>query len=306
MNQQCFQVGDFSLDPTNRLLKLGDVPVSLSPKAFDALLYLAQNPGRLLTREELLQALWPDSFVEEGNLSVHIFQVRKALGAAADGKAYIQTVPKKGYRFNAVVKVLDQPENGLPREASGAPEVLPVIPPLSQQEIDGTDLPSRADAVRKSTATRSYPVGRHKWKLIAGVAVCLVAVVLVAERFLFTRQGPRSLGSPLRLTSFSPELSVLAAAISPDGKTLAYANPVGIFLEDIATRKTRPLQAPAGGLAISHLSWFADGSKLLATGVESDALTSSVWILQVKNPGHSIASTHFSGPSKRPITRSLR
>src|SRR5437763_334923 len=110
LKDRCFQVGEFFLDPANRLLRHGDAPVSLSPKAFDALVYLVRNPRRLLTREELIHALWPDSYVEEGNLSVHIFQVRKALGTAADGKAYIQTVPKKGYRFNGEVKVVDQPD----------------------------------------------------------------------------------------------------------------------------------------------------------------------------------------------------
>ena len=70
MRQQCFQVGEFFLDPANRLLRHGRVPVALSPKAFDALVYLARNSGRLLTRDELIQALWPDSYVEEGNLSV--------------------------------------------------------------------------------------------------------------------------------------------------------------------------------------------------------------------------------------------
>jgi DNA-binding winged helix-turn-helix (wHTH) protein len=112
LKEQCFQIGEFFLDPANRLLQHGGAAVSLSPKAFDALVYLVQNPGRLLTREELIRALWPDSHVEEGNLSVHIFQVRRALGVAADGRAYIQTVPKKGYRFNAEVKVVDQPANG--------------------------------------------------------------------------------------------------------------------------------------------------------------------------------------------------
>ncbi len=108
MSEQRFQIGEFFLDPANRVLRYGEAAVSLSPKAFDALVYLVRNPGRLLTRDELMQALWPDSYVEEGNLSVHIFQVRRALGTAADGRAYIQTVPKKGYRFNGEVKVVDR------------------------------------------------------------------------------------------------------------------------------------------------------------------------------------------------------
>jgi DNA-binding winged helix-turn-helix (wHTH) protein/Tol biopolymer transport system component len=299
LNQQCFQVGEFFLDPANRLLRHGEVFVSLSPKAFDALVYLARNPGRLLTRDELIQALWPDSYVEEGNLSVHIFQVRKALGTAADGKAYIQTVPKKGYRFIAEVKVLDQPANALAREALGLPGIPPPIPAPAAMEADKVGLSNgtapKASRVDEEASPRTWveplrglpegkpgQIGLRAWKLVAGGAACLLALIAIAQRFVPTRQERGRLGSPSRLTSFSPELSVSAAAISPDGKTLAYANPVGIFLEEIATKETRRLHSPAPDLRVSNLSWFANGTRLLATGAEPDAPAQSVWILPAK------------------------
>jgi DNA-binding winged helix-turn-helix (wHTH) protein len=205
LNEQCFQVGEFFLDPANRLLRHREAPVSLSPKAFDALVYLVRNPRRLLTREELIQALWPDSYVEEGNLSVHIFQVRKALGTAADGKAYIQTVPKKGYRFNAEVTVVDRPAYALPPG-----EVSSVVSASATIGASDEALPPR--------------LGRSRsWKLLAAGAACLLALLALAAHFFANRHEPRKAASPIRLTSFSPELSVSAAAISPDGKTLAYA-----------------------------------------------------------------------------------
>jgi DNA-binding winged helix-turn-helix (wHTH) protein len=254
----CFQIGEFFLDPANRLLRYGEAPVSLSPKAFDALVYLVRNPGRLLTRDELMQALWPDSYVEEGNLSVHIFQVRRALGTAADGRAYIQTVPKKGYRFNGEVKVLDPPDY----------EMSPLI-----NDGDSPELPAEEnDSSRRS----------RSWMLFAAGAACLVALTFVAARVIPKRQGARKASSPTRLTSFSPELSVSAAAISPDGRTLAYANPAGIFLEETSTKDTRRLPSPASGLRVSALSWFADGSRLLAAGTEPHAVTPSVWIVPAK------------------------
>jgi DNA-binding winged helix-turn-helix (wHTH) protein/Tol biopolymer transport system component len=256
LREQCFQVGEFFLDPANRLLRHGESPVSLSPKAFDALVYLVRNPGRLLTRDELIQALWPDSYVEEGNLSVHIFQVRKALGAAADGKAYIQTVPKKGYRFNGEVKVVDQPAY------EPAPTSDEALPPTAED---------------KPRHIRS-----RSWKLVAGVAACFIALIVIAGRFVPTRHVARKSSSPMRLTSFSPELSVTAAAISPEGKTLAYANPAGIFLEEISTKETRRLPSPASGLRVSNLSWFPDGGRLLITGAEPRALAASVWIVPAK------------------------
>ena len=251
MNPKCFEIDGFFLDPANRLLRRGAEPVPLSPKAFDALVYLVRNPRRLLTREELMQALWPNSFVEEGNLSVHIFQVRKALGGAADGKAYIETVPKKGYRFNADVKVVEQP--GYEKSAS-------LMTP---------------DPAAKN--------GVARWKLWTGGAACLVAFVLIAGQVIHSRQKSPGSSSRVRLTSFSPELSVSAAAISPDGETLAYANPAGIFLEEMATKQTRRLASPVAQLAVSNLSWFPDGSKLLATGAEPHAQATVVWIVPTKS-----------------------
>ncbi len=284
MKGQCFQVGEFFLDPANRLLQHGGAAVSLSPKAFDALVYLVQNPGRLLTRDELIRALWPDSYVEEGNLSVHIFQVRRALGTAADGRAYIQTVPKKGYRFNAEVKVVDQPSNG-----------GEVAPPINEGDLPelqrGTDEPRSVPQPTLATQGQEAPVeGKpgHRWRswtLLAGGAACLLVLGVAAERFFPVRHEGQRASSTIRLTSFSPELSVSAAAISPDGKTLAYANPAGIFLEETSTKETRPLRSPAMGATILHLGWFPDESKLLATGAAPDDREASVWLVPAKGPG---------------------
>ena len=75
-----YRFDQFALDSRKRTLSRADSPVSLTPKAFDVLLFLAQNPNRLVTKEELLQAVWGDTFVEEGNLKQYISHLRKALG----------------------------------------------------------------------------------------------------------------------------------------------------------------------------------------------------------------------------------
>jgi DNA-binding winged helix-turn-helix (wHTH) protein/tetratricopeptide (TPR) repeat protein len=91
------QFGEFLLDPDFRTLRRGDRPVALTGKAFDLLAYMAANPGRPLLKEELLKAVWPDSFVEESSLSQNVFVIRKALGPAGEGT--IQTLPGRGYLF---------------------------------------------------------------------------------------------------------------------------------------------------------------------------------------------------------------
>jgi DNA-binding winged helix-turn-helix (wHTH) protein/tetratricopeptide (TPR) repeat protein len=96
-----YRFGAFRVEPGARSLTRNEQPVPLTPKAFDLLLYMARNPGRLLTKEELLGAVWPDSIVEEGNLSQNVFLLRKALGETSKENRYILTIPGRGYQFVA-------------------------------------------------------------------------------------------------------------------------------------------------------------------------------------------------------------
>src|SRR5712692_12095289 len=98
-----YRFGQFVLDSGRRTLSRADSPLSLTPKAFDVLLFLAQNPYRLVTKEELLQAVWGDTFVEEGNLTQYISHLRKALGDNSEDTRLIVTIARKGYQFTADV-----------------------------------------------------------------------------------------------------------------------------------------------------------------------------------------------------------
>jgi DNA-binding winged helix-turn-helix (wHTH) protein len=82
----------------HRLLREGK-PALLSPKAFDLLVFLVRNSDRLVTKDQIMEAVWPGSFVEEGNITVLISSLRKVLGETEEAAPYITTVPKKGYRF---------------------------------------------------------------------------------------------------------------------------------------------------------------------------------------------------------------
>jgi DNA-binding winged helix-turn-helix (wHTH) protein len=102
-----YRFGQFVLDPARRTLSRADSPVSLTPKAFDVLLFLVQNPNRLVTKEELLQAVWGDTVVEEGNLTQYISHLRKALGDDSEDIRLIVTIARKGYQFTARVTVAE-------------------------------------------------------------------------------------------------------------------------------------------------------------------------------------------------------
>jgi TolB-like protein/DNA-binding winged helix-turn-helix (wHTH) protein/Tfp pilus assembly protein PilF len=104
---QSYRFGQFVLDPGKRTLSRADSPVSLTPKAFDVLLFLAQNPNRLVTKEELLQAVWGDTVVEEGNLAQYVWHLRKALGDDSENPRLIVTIARKGYQFTMDVIAAD-------------------------------------------------------------------------------------------------------------------------------------------------------------------------------------------------------
>jgi DNA-binding winged helix-turn-helix (wHTH) protein/pimeloyl-ACP methyl ester carboxylesterase len=123
--------GVFRIDVTERVLLSGKDAVSLTPKAFDTLLVLVEHSGHVLSKEELMEKVWPDSFVEENNLAQNISALRKALGEESSGQKYIETVPKRGYRF--VADVRENWEGEAERD-------LPPEPPNSQRTPASIDL----------------------------------------------------------------------------------------------------------------------------------------------------------------------
>ena len=110
MNQEeIFEFGEFRVDPQSRSLLRNQAPIALSRRAFDVLLYLVRNPGKVVTKEELLKNVWPDSFVDENNLSQSISALRKALDERPGQNAYITTLAGRGYQFVVPVKNLGTP-----------------------------------------------------------------------------------------------------------------------------------------------------------------------------------------------------
>ncbi|HEY0763408.1 MAG TPA: alpha/beta fold hydrolase [Pyrinomonadaceae bacterium] len=104
MDRRFYLFDGFRVDTAERLLFKENREVSLTPKVFDTLLVLLENSSHVLTKKELMEQVWPDSFVEENNLAQNISILRKALGEGKEGEPYIQTVPKRGYRFVADVR----------------------------------------------------------------------------------------------------------------------------------------------------------------------------------------------------------
>jgi DNA-binding winged helix-turn-helix (wHTH) protein/TolB-like protein/Flp pilus assembly protein TadD len=116
--KQLYEFGPFRLDPVERLLYRDGEVVPLTAKIFDILLVFVRNSGRTLDKEEMMREVWPDQFVEEGNLTRNVSTLRKALGESRDDHRYVVTIPGRGYRFVADVKEA-QAEDAKPSGAEG-------------------------------------------------------------------------------------------------------------------------------------------------------------------------------------------
>src|SRR5437870_10640378 len=107
--KRLYQFGSYRLDAMERVLLRDGQPITLPPKDLETLLVLVERAGHIVEKEELLEKVWPGVFVEEGNLARHIFNLRQVLGDTADGRKYIETIPKRGYRFLAAVHEEGEP-----------------------------------------------------------------------------------------------------------------------------------------------------------------------------------------------------
>src|SRR6202162_2073630 len=163
-----YRFGEFVLDPGRRTLSRADSPVSLTPKAFDVLLFLARNPNRLVTKEELLQAVWGDPFVEEGNLTQYISHLRKALGDNSEDTRLIVTIARKGYQFTARVTVVAE-EPDIAKHAM----LLAAATETSKTDARPAEFPTE-EKLTKSPPPR---LRLRKWFAAAALVVVIAAAV---------------------------------------------------------------------------------------------------------------------------------
>src|SRR6202167_1202883 len=162
-----YRFGEFVLDPGRRSLSRAASPISVTPKAFDLLHYLVQNPNRLVTKEELLQAVWGDAFVEEGNLTQYISHLRKALEDNAEDTRLIVTIARKGYQFTARVTVVAE-------AAGGATDAT--VPAAATETSRADARPGGLPTKENATGSRATRLRLRTWL----AAAALLAVIATA------------------------------------------------------------------------------------------------------------------------------
>jgi TolB-like protein/DNA-binding winged helix-turn-helix (wHTH) protein len=186
-----YEFGPFRLIPTERQLLRDDQPVPLTPKTFDLLVALVESSGHLVKKDELLKRVWPDSFVEEANLSVNMSALRRALGEGPEDHQYVETVPRHGYRFVAGVR--ERWQNGAAIAAGAASESSDTQPFANLQTQTSPVIPAIEPRSRKALRRWSFVLG--------GLLLLVVAVVAMNVGGLRDRLfGNRS---PIRVHSLA-------------------------------------------------------------------------------------------------------
>jgi DNA-binding winged helix-turn-helix (wHTH) protein/TolB-like protein/Tfp pilus assembly protein PilF len=189
-----YEFGPFLLDTIQHVLLKEGRAVALTAKTYDTLLLLVQNGGRMLSKEELMKSLWPDSFVEESNLTQQVSMIRRALGDSPGNPHFIVTVPGRGYRFSAEVRNWGDEKERLGLTVS-APQLVSAagnrngqkVMPLDRADVNGTEN-ARSIALPPKWKERKTA----RWTVLSIVAVALLSIAILAiTRFLHPTQ-PRT------------------------------------------------------------------------------------------------------------------
>src|SRR5205823_5064329 len=202
MSTRFYEFGPFQIDKLNHILLRDGESLPLKPKVFDTLLLLVENRGRVLDKDELLSRLWPDTVVEESNLSQNVYLLRKILGEEPRGEAYIETMPKRGYRFVASVnEVEDAGADLIPKEPSQPSSVV------EETDEHGFARKYAAEAEQaiqeKALATSRWKKPASSWKLAAPAVAFLLVFGMASAFYVWITSKSKSVESRAPIKSIA-------------------------------------------------------------------------------------------------------
>lgn len=282
-----YEFGPFRVDPEQRVLLREGQPIAITPKAFDTLLILVQRSREVVSKDELLKMVWPDAFVEEGNLSQNIFTLRKALSDQRDERKYIITLPGRGYRFAVEVRTVQDEGNDLLISRQSKAEIVfqhanppePLrqtgVPLLVKQEAQLAVCP-------KATAERATTMPR------TGKIVLMIATVVLATLLLLAAisQPPA-----LRVVRITPITN--SGKVEPWGRIRVDGSKI-YFLERHGSAWPLMQVSTSGGLAAPAAAPFpntrvldvsSDGTQLLVASFSDLASDMPLSIMETATGG---------------------
>jgi len=265
-----YEFGPYRLDASQRLLTRAGEGVTLAPKTFKLLLILVESRGRVLTKKDLMSALWPDTFVEEANLPFQVSGLRKALGD--DGAQWIETLPKHGYRFKAPVTQIDRDK-------------------VSPGSVDRS-----GSSVESPPAHRRQPRQVLPWLVAAMVTV--VAMALAVPYFRQAGKSSETAFTAVPLTSYPG--NERQPTFSPDGNQVAFSwdgpeqRNFDIYVKVIGAES--PLRLTTDPALDSSPAWSPDGRSLAFLRSLPGEKAAVMLIAPLGGPERKIADTRTFGP----------
>jgi DNA-binding winged helix-turn-helix (wHTH) protein/TolB-like protein/Tfp pilus assembly protein PilF len=244
--QRIYEFGDFRIDVDHRMLYHQGSETPLVPKAVETLLALIERRGKIISKDELLEAVWPDTVVEESSLFVYLSVLRKTLGALEDGRPYVETLRRRGYRFNGDVHLVEQEiedknhqltvdEFEQSRANIQSPSarlhiVKKVIEPIDSfrsattDSLSVNDLPTDLSVWRQTNPVNDLPEPRRDWPLrrssFAAIGVIALLALALSYTYFSRRRSinPRSINSiaviPFANESGDPNLEYLSDGLA--------------------------------------------------------------------------------------------
>lgn len=262
--QLFYEFDDFRIGQTERLLKHNGKVVPLPPKVVDLLCVLLESGGRVVTKEELMKRLWPDSFVEEANLSRNVFLLRKVLGDLCNGEELIETIPRRGYRFAGHVTTKDDQAFELTTREQRRAHIL------VEEEIE-TDIAPASDDESEGAVkgpVSYFRTGSRFWRrLVPSLLVLTIAggVALVGLKMIGWTNSKSTPFDEIRMTQLTTTGKGGFASISPDGNYVAYISNAtgekGLRLRHLPTGSDKEILAPPDG-SIVDVTFSADGNQI--------------------------------------------
>jgi Tol biopolymer transport system component/DNA-binding winged helix-turn-helix (wHTH) protein len=267
-----YEFGPFRIDTGNRRLMRGAEVVPLKAKVIDTLLLLIEHRGDVVEKDALMKSLWPDSFVEEANLTQNIYTLRKALG---DG-GYIETIPRRGYRFAAEVRKKDDAAVDLLviKEKTSTSvtyeEELPEPRTFTRVRPDDQKIINLPAAVPLALPERASSSRSRRWPWLALGGALIVMVVGI-----FWLRKPAVPFNSVKLTKFTTTGKAVKAVVSPDGKYIAFVqNDSGqqsVWLRQLVTGQELQI-VPAKRTDIYGLTFTHDGNYVFYVSQEQNQL----------------------------------
>lgn len=216
-----YEFGAFRLEPREQRLIYDGKPIPLPHRAFEVLVFLVERAGHLVTKEQMLDALWPGLFVEEGNLAQNVFLLRKALTNGSSGREFIETVPRRGYRFVATVQ-----------------EIFPTAASASLSPLPTDELLARPTEPRRPAAAAPVVRAPARRELVVAAVSLLLAALLLLGWFWRVRPAQRPVAG-VRSIAVLP-LRSLGAGATDDYLGLGLADAVTTRLGYIRSLLVRP------------------------------------------------------------------